>query len=103
MATGHQRSDGRANQTQYLKLRSKKLEEQRPERESSSEGVLHGLRVYIDGYIDNTSDLEMKELVTLAGGTVMYVAVFPRHQLCLRQEITGTRPPAQLTSSLPWN
>ena len=76
MATGHQRSDGRANQTQYLKSRSKKLEEQLSDRGSGSAGILQGVRVYIDGYIDNTTDIEMKRIVSLAGGTVMSVATF---------------------------
>ena len=43
MATGHQRSDGRANQSQYLKARSKKLEDQLPEQTSDPAGVLRGL------------------------------------------------------------
>ena len=73
MATGHQRSDGRAHQTQYFKDRSKKLEDQLPQSASESPGVLHGVRVYINGYLDNTTDIEMKRIVTLAGGEILSV------------------------------
>lgn len=76
MATGHQRSDGRVNQTAYLQSRAKKLEEQLPQRASNTAGVLHGVRVYIDGYISNTTDIEMKRIVTLAGGEMLSVEPF---------------------------
>ena len=76
MATGHQRSDGRANQTQYLKTRTKKLEDQLPERPSDPVSVLRGVRVYIDGYIECTTDIEMKRFVSLAGGEVLLVPTF---------------------------
>ena len=70
MATGHQRSDGRANQSQYLKSRVKKLEDQLPEQVPDSSGVLSGVHVYIDGYLDGTTDIEMKRIVALAGGKI---------------------------------
>lgn len=75
MATGHQRSDGRVNQTLYLQSRSKKLEEQLPERRIDGTGVLRGVSVYIDGYISATTDIEMKKLVALAGGEISSVPV----------------------------
>lgn len=71
MASGHQRSDGRANQSQYLKTRAKKLEEQLPDQSSESPGVLGGVRIYINGYLDGTTDIEMKRIVALAGGDIL--------------------------------
>lgn len=74
MATGHQRSDGRANHKPYLASRSKKLAEQLPVQPSAPEdNVLRGVRVYIDGYLANSTDIEMKRIVKLAGGQVLSV------------------------------
>lgn len=69
MATGHQRGEGGSrHRGDYMETRSKKLAAQLPEK--PSEGVLRNVRVYIDGYLDNTTDIEMKRIVTLAGGEV---------------------------------
>lgn len=71
-ATGHQRSEGRGNHKPYLEARSKKLEEQLPASDSAPEtNVLRGVRVYINGYLANSTDIEMKRIVKLAGGDVM--------------------------------
>ena len=82
MATGHQRSDGRKHQVAYLQSRSEKLREQLPERHPDATDVLRGVRVYIDGYISVATDIQMKKLVTLAGGEVSSVSApfcFPSH------------------------
>jgi hypothetical protein len=74
MTTGHQRSDGRAKYQPYLEARSKKLTEQLPEQSTAPEAnVLRGVRVYIDGYLANSTDIEMKRIVTLAGGQALSV------------------------------
>ena len=74
MATGHQRSDGRSNQKPYMELRGKKLREQLPDIPTKSEAkVLSGVRVYVDGYLEDTTDIEMKRIVTLHGGQVLSV------------------------------
>ncbi len=79
MATGHQRSDGRGNQKPYMELRGKKLRAQLPDTPSAREAkVLTGVRVYIDGYLEDTTDIEMKRIVTLNGGQVLSVN-FPSH------------------------
>ncbi len=58
MVTGHQRGEGRANQKSYLTSRSKKLEDQLPERNTNAEAkVLSGVRVYIDGYLNISTDI----------------------------------------------
>ncbi len=69
-ATGHQRSEGPKPCKTRLEVRSKKLANQLPESEAQ---VLRGVRVYINGYLDNTTDIEMKRIVTLAGGQMLYV------------------------------
>ena len=35
--------------------------------------VMQGVRVYINGYLSDTTDIEMKRTVTLAGGQVLSV------------------------------
>ena len=40
--------------------------------------VMQGVRVYINGYLCDTTDIEMKRTVTLAGGQVLFVSLpFP--------------------------
>ena len=69
-ATGHQRSDGRGPRKTYMDVRRDKLAKQLPE---TSSDTLRNVRVYINGYLEGTTDIEMKRIVTLAGGQVMCV------------------------------
>lgn len=100
--TGHQRSEGRnaGSSAEYLARRKEKLEGQlavaRREVEEptlsprgaeaeagggnrgSQEGivnpnVLRNVRAYIDGFLENTTDIEMKRIITQAGGEVLCV------------------------------
>ena len=68
-ATGHQRSDGRGSARQYLESRKQKLEYQTP---SKGSALFSNVRVYINGYLRNTTDIEMKRIVAQAGGEVLY-------------------------------
>lgn len=54
----------------YVKERSVKLKEQLPQ---VGTGILKGVRVWIDGYLDDTTDIEMKRIVKLAGGEILCV------------------------------
>lgn len=72
-ATGHQRSEGRGPHKSYLEVRAKKLAEQLPEKPSEGAQVLRNVRIYINGYLENTTDIEMKRVVALAGGQVLCV------------------------------
>lgn len=71
-ATGHQRGErrGRGDGKQYFEDRNKKLDLQRNQQQASS-GALRNVRVYIGGYLNGTTDIEMKRLITLAGGTTL--------------------------------
>jgi hypothetical protein len=84
MCTGHQRSEGRSHAKEYYEARSKKLNDQQLQnarRSVSTEGgserpeskVLDRVRIYIDGYLDNMTDIEMKRIVIQAGGRIMFV------------------------------
>jgi hypothetical protein len=70
LTTGHQRSDGRAYKQGYMKIRSQKLKDQR---EEVVVGVLNNTRIYINGYLQDTTDIEMKRIITEAGGQVVFV------------------------------
>ena len=84
-ATGHQRAESRIpNRKLYFENRAKKIEHQQtaPRADSSSSSsaaqkrVLQNVRVYINGYLSDTTDIEMKRTVTLAGGTILLVFLF---------------------------
>jgi hypothetical protein len=73
---------GGGHRRAYLDERSDKLEVQkhenardlRPEKREESPGkggVLSGVRIYIGGYLAGTTDLEMKRIVTGAGGVTL--------------------------------
>lgn len=72
--TGHQRSDGRRPGI-YTKSRSKKLEDQRIQKGREPNGLLSGLKVYVGGYMTGTTDIEMKRIVTLHGGRIMWAII----------------------------
>ncbi|KAH9918216.1 uncharacterized protein BXZ73DRAFT_92273 [Epithele typhae] len=93
-ATGHQQGDGRGPGARYMKARDRKLAEQLPE---TSSQVLRGVRVYINGYLENTTDIEMKRIVALAGGEVQRTASGATHVLT-SQQLSGTKTHKHLTS-----
>lgn len=68
--TGHQRSDFQ-RPTDFLKSRSKKIEDQLQDKGWDAHGVLRDVKIYVGGYLTGTTDIEMKRIVTRAGGRVM--------------------------------
>ncbi|KAG8218627.1 hypothetical protein J3R82DRAFT_4291 [Butyriboletus roseoflavus] len=73
--TGHQRGEGRTphgvSDNAYFNDRSRKLSLQR--RDEAPKGVLSNVRIYIDGYLSGTTDIEMRRIIAQAGGTTLYV------------------------------
>jgi hypothetical protein len=55
----------------YLADRSKKLKEQLA-RPVDDARVLAGVRVWIDGYLEGTTDIAMKDVVKRAGGEILW-------------------------------
>lgn len=54
--------------------RGRKLDVQRAAApESSNRQVLSNVRVYINGFLNNTTDIEMKKIVIRAGGQIVWV------------------------------
>ncbi|CCL99427.1 uncharacterized protein FIBRA_01445 [Fibroporia radiculosa] len=95
-ATGHQRSDRRVNQKSYWEARTEKLAQQLPPTPSDAT-VLCNVRVYINGYLEDTTDIEMKRIVTLAGGQVMHTASGATHILT-SQQLSASKTQKLLTT-----
>jgi hypothetical protein len=75
-ASGHQVSEGKTNRRLYLEARTKKINVQTTEVASldpTESQVLVNVRCYINGYLADTTDLEMKRIIISAGGKVLYV------------------------------
>lgn len=74
-STGHQVAEDRPDRRLYSIDREKKLILQRGSKNSALERkVLSDVRVYINGYLSCTTDIEMKRLVVEAGGHVQSTA-----------------------------
>ncbi|KIM68832.1 hypothetical protein SCLCIDRAFT_897603 [Scleroderma citrinum Foug A] len=97
-AAGHQRGErrGRGDGKQYFEDRNKKLHLQRNQEQSSS-GVLRNIRVYIGGYLSGTTDIEMKRIIALAGGTTLPTSSGATHILT-SQQLSGLKTHKVLTS-----
>ncbi|KAK2466321.1 hypothetical protein APHAL10511_001963 [Amanita phalloides] len=67
-ATGHQVAEERVNRCLYLRDREKKLAKQMP---CKNNLTMQHARIYIDGYLEDTTDIEIKRLITVAGGQVL--------------------------------
>jgi hypothetical protein len=61
------------NRSLYLSDRSKKLKEQLA-RPVDSKKILSGVKIWIDGYLDGTTDIAMKDTVKRAGGDILCVS-----------------------------
>lgn len=71
LASGHQRSERRGGvNTGYVEDRNKKITDQHEEHISEVR-ILDNVRVYINGYLSDTTDIEFKRIVCLAGGRVV--------------------------------
>ena len=69
-STGHQVSDGRTGQRTHLRGRERKLVIQQAESCDEAQ-VLKNVRVYINGFLEDTTDIEMKAIVVRAGGQIV--------------------------------
>ncbi|KAH7887625.1 hypothetical protein F5I97DRAFT_862317 [Phlebopus sp. FC_14] len=97
-ATGHQRGEGRPGGgtfKEYFKDRAKKLDLQR--KLEPTGGVLCNVRVYIGGYLSGTTDIEMKRVVALAGGTTLLTPRGATHILT-SQQLSGSKTHKFLTT-----
>ncbi|KAF8272539.1 hypothetical protein EI94DRAFT_302066 [Lactarius quietus] len=95
LATGHQKPDGPRHRRAYAKERNAKLRDQREEAMSS---VLSNTRIYINGYLRGTTDIEMKRVIAEAGGQVLQSASNATH-IVSSQPLNGTKTQNLLRSS----
>lgn len=65
-------SDGCAGQRTYLQDRERRRVIQRAVPECRGEAqVLKNVRIYINGFLEDTTDIEMKAIVVRAGGQIL--------------------------------
>jgi hypothetical protein len=70
-ATGHQVAQERINQGAYKTHREDKLQIQREASDSFGNELLKGVKVYINGYLEGTTDIEVKKIVVECGGQIV--------------------------------
>ncbi|KAG1759816.1 hypothetical protein EDD22DRAFT_904293 [Suillus occidentalis] len=109
-ASGHQRSDrrGSGHGRGYFDERSEKLEIQKYEnahdlhlvkrdKTEGKRGVLSGVRIYIGGYLEGTTDIEMKRIISGAGGVTLLSSSGATHILT-SQQLSGSKTHKHLVS-----
>jgi hypothetical protein len=57
----------------YVEDRERKLADQREKCSDPRGLILRYARIYIDGYLEGKTDIEIKRLITLGGGRIMFV------------------------------
>lgn len=72
-ASGHQVAEERMDRQLYLEDRKRKLADQREKCSDPRGLILRYTRIYIDGYLEGETDIEIKRMITLGGGHVMFV------------------------------
>ncbi|KAL0577071.1 hypothetical protein V5O48_004914 [Marasmius crinis-equi] len=98
MAGGHQHSEERRHRI-YNEERTRKLAAQSEEAKSASgsgNGLLRSVKVYINGFLAGTTDIEMKRIVTEAGGLILPTASGATHILT-SQPLSGSKTQKILT------
>ncbi|KAH7876348.1 uncharacterized protein C8R40DRAFT_1169461 [Lentinula edodes] len=91
MASGHQVSESRRNHRPYLQERSRKLAVQKETINAAEQPqILSNVKVYIDGFLTGTTDIEMKRVVSRAGGQILYSASGATHILS-SQSLSGSK------------
>lgn len=69
-ATGHQVNEGGRKQRPYMLDRTQKLSAQR-ETTNHDASILKDTRIYINGHLEFTTDIEMKRIIIQAGGQIV--------------------------------
>jgi len=82
-ATGHQVAEGGRKQRPYMLYRTEKLSAQR-ETTNRDAGILKDIKIYINGYLEFTTDIEMKRIIAQAGGQIVGTASQCTHILTSR-------------------
>ncbi|KAG9017347.1 hypothetical protein FRB95_013851 [Tulasnella sp. JGI-2019a] len=96
--TGHEK-DEKDRVSSYFVTRRNKLLEQEPSRQKSGSilEVLKGVRVYL-GFCDSDTDIEMRRIISLAGGTSTYTESSATH-IVTSQWLSGKKTHKFVTTS----
>ncbi|KAJ7276544.1 hypothetical protein B0H12DRAFT_1085889 [Mycena haematopus] len=92
-STGHQVSEGSGNRRSYLERSAQKIGVQRAaakETGPQQSQVLVNVKCYISGYLENTTDMEMKRIIISAGGKVLSGASQATH-IITSQHMSGSK------------
>jgi len=97
-STGHQVSDGRRGQRICFEDR-KKLKHAYQGEDSFNDApkIFRNVRVYINGFLDNTTDIEMKRIITQYGGQTVSTTSGCTHILT-SQQLSGSKTHKILTT-----
>ncbi|KAG6903494.1 hypothetical protein C0995_005517 [Termitomyces sp. Mi166 len=99
ISTGHQVADKPLDRGLYMKDRERKLAAQREVKFKSSEGqVLSNVRVYINGFLENTTDLEMKRVIARAGGVILPTPSAGCTHIVTSMQLSGSKTQKLLTA-----
>lgn len=96
VSTGHQVSEERQTRRLYLQGRERKLNIQRAP-SSNDNGVLRSVRIYLSGYLNGTTDIEMKRIINEAGGQTVMVPSQCTH-IVTSQWLSGSKTNRLLTA-----
>ena len=75
-ASGHQVAQERIHQAAYITYREDKLQIQHEANNSigdNNNALFKGVKVYINGYLEGTTDIEVKKVVVQCGGQIAWV------------------------------
>ncbi|KAF9464412.1 hypothetical protein BDZ94DRAFT_1256384 [Collybia nuda] len=99
-STGHQVSEGQRDRRLYFEDRQEKLTHQWSVESpvaNDEHQVLKNVRVYINGVLSGTTDIEMKRIIIRAGGQVVLTATACTHILT-SQHLSGSKTQRIITS-----
>ncbi|KAJ7283932.1 hypothetical protein C8J57DRAFT_1462828 [Mycena rebaudengoi] len=97
-SSGHQVAEERTNRSLYLQHRGKKLDVQtKDDIEPEQPQILVNVKCYINGFLADTTDIEMKRIIASAGGKVLPTASNATHILT-SQHLSGSKTHKILTA-----
>ncbi|KAJ3821687.1 hypothetical protein F5880DRAFT_1580283 [Lentinula raphanica] len=100
MASGHQVSESRRSHRLYHEARSSKLAMQKETTTAAEQPqILSNVKIYIDGLLNGITDIEMKRIITRAGGQILYSASGATHILT-SQSLSGSKTHKILTKKM---
>ncbi|KNZ74797.1 hypothetical protein J132_06018, partial [Termitomyces sp. J132] len=98
ISTGHQVADKPLDRGLYMRDRERKLAVQRDIKFKNGGGqVLSNVRAYVDGFLENTTDLEMKRIIIRAGGVMLPTPSGCTH-IVTSMQLSGSKTQKLLTT-----